>query len=121
MEEHIFVTVNGLRVKIKMPYKLARQTRMQSDWEKIRMCRESVKRKLREAERKCVQNEIYNSNKSRSMWKVIRDCVPRKETTELNYSRNVEELAEDFNVFFTSMGSELEQQKLQLNLLPSII
>ena len=31
MEEHIFVTVNGLRVKIKMPYKLARQTRMQSD------------------------------------------------------------------------------------------
>ena len=51
-----------------------------------------------------MQNEIYNSNKSRSMWKVIRDCVPRKETTKLNYSRNAEELAEDFNVIFTSMG-----------------
>ncbi len=40
-------------------HKFARQTRMQSDWQKFRMCRESVKRKLREAERKYVQNEIY--------------------------------------------------------------
>ena len=68
-----------------------------------------------------MQNEIYNSNKSQSMWKVIRRCVSRKEITELNYSRNVEELAEEFNVtvFFTSMG--LKQQRLQLNLLPLII
>ena len=36
------------------------------------MCRESVKRKLREAERKYVQNEICNSNKSKSLWKIIR-------------------------------------------------
>ncbi len=95
-------------------HKIARQTRMQSDWEKFRMCRESVKRKLREAERKYVQNEIYNSNKSRSMWKVIRDCVPRKETTELNYSRNVEELAEEFNVFFTSMGVRAAEAAAEL-------
>ena len=85
-------------------HKLARQTWMQSPWEKFHMCQDSVKRKLREAERKLVQSEIYNSNEIRSMWKVIRYCVPRKEITELNYSRNVEELAEEFNVFFTSMG-----------------
>ena len=51
------------------------------------MCRVSVNRKLREAERKCVQNEIYNSSKRRSMWKVVRHCVPCKEIAELNYSR----------------------------------
>lgn len=67
-------------------HKLARQTRMESDWEKFRMCRESVKRKLREAERKHVQNEIYNANKRRSMWKVIRDCVPRKQILYMNGS-----------------------------------
>ncbi len=44
-------------------HNLARQTRTRSDWEKLPICRESVKRKLREAEIKYVQNEIYNSNK----------------------------------------------------------
>ena len=53
------------------------------------MCRVSVNRKQREAERKRVQNEfeMYNSNKRRSMWKVVRHCVPRKEIAGLNYSR----------------------------------
>ena len=42
--------------------------------------------KLREAEREYVQNEILkNSDETRSMWKIMRSCVPRKETTELNY------------------------------------
>ncbi len=95
-------------------HKIGRQTRMQSDWEKFHMCRESVKRKLRGAERKYVQNEIYISNKSRSMWKVIRDCVPHKETTELNHLRNVEELAEEFNVFFTSMGVRAAEAAAEL-------
>ena len=84
-------------------HKLAWQTRVESDWKKFRMGRESVKRKLREAERIYVQNEICNSNKSRSMWKVLSDCVPRKETTKPNYSR-VEELVEAFNVFFTCIN-----------------
>ena len=84
-------------------HKLAWQTRVESDWKKFRICRESVKRKLREAERIYVQNEICNSNKSRSMWKVIRDCVPRKETTEPNYSR-VEELVEAFKEAPYSFG-----------------
>ena len=44
-----------MKSKIKL-HKLARQTRMQSDWEKFRTCRQTVKRKLREVEREYMQN-----------------------------------------------------------------
>ena len=92
---------------------------MQSDWEKFRTCRQTAKRKLREAEREYVQNEIHkNSDETRSMWKVIRSCNPRKETTELNYSRNIRELVEEFKALLHHWA--LEQQRLQLNSLLSI-
>ena len=63
-------------------HKLARQTRMQSHWKKFRMCRNSVKRKLREVERKHVKNEIYNSNKKRSVRKVTAGIVFRANRSE---------------------------------------
>ena len=47
------------------------------------------------------------------MWKVIRYCVPRKETTEPNYSR-VEELVEALNVFITSMGVRAAETAAEL-------
>lgn len=59
---------------------------------------------------KHVQNEIHNGYKRLSVRKVIRDCVTRKEITDLNYLRNVEELAEEFNVFLHQR--ELAQQRL---------
>ena len=96
-------------------YKLARQTRMPSDWKKFRTCRQTVKRKPREAEREYVQNEIHkNCDETRFMWKVMRSCVPRKETTELNYSRNIRELSEELNAFFTSVGVRATETAAEL-------
>jgi hypothetical protein len=37
------------------------------------------------------------------MWKVIRNCVSRKETTKPSYSGDVKKLANEFNTFFTSV------------------
>ena len=62
-------------------HKFARLTRMPADWEKYRALRHKVKCKLRQAEKDYVHNEIYNNPNIASMWKVIRNCVPRKETT----------------------------------------
>ena len=38
------------------------------------------------------------------MWKVIRNCIPSKEKSRPVYSRDMTELANEFNEFFTSVG-----------------
>ena len=42
-------------------HKLARRTKMKTDWENYRVCRQAVKKALRESERKYVQNEIHKN------------------------------------------------------------
>jgi hypothetical protein len=83
-------------------HKLARRTEMTTDWENYRVCRQAVKKALRESERKYVQNEIHKNLNRSSMWKVISNCLPRKESTEHKYSRNITELVEEFNYFHDS-------------------
>ena len=39
------------------------------------------------------------------MWKAIRNCIPRKETTQPIYTRDVKLLANEFNEFFTTVGA----------------
>ena len=52
----------------------------------------AVKCKLRQAEKDYVHDEIYNNPNIASMWKVIWNCVPRKETTKPSYSGDVKKL-----------------------------
>ncbi|CAB4002993.1 Hypothetical predicted protein [Paramuricea clavata] len=98
----------------KRLHKFARLTRMPSDWEKYRALRDKVKCKLRQAEKDYVHNEIYNNPNIASMWKVIRNCVPRKETTKPSYSGDVKKLANEFNTFFTSVGINTSATALAL-------
>ena len=45
-----------------------------------------IKIKLCEAERQYLQREIYNNKDRYSMWKAIRNCIPRKEATQPVYT-----------------------------------
>ena len=78
------------------------------------MCREKVKSKLREAEKEYMYNQIHNNPKKTSMWKVIRNYIPRKETTKPIYSRNIKTLADEFNIFFTSVGVKASEASAAL-------
>ncbi len=46
-------------------HKLARRTKMTTDWENYRVCRQAVKKALRESEREYVQNEIHKKLRSK--------------------------------------------------------
>ena len=82
-------------------HKIARHTGCALDWDRYRLCKKQVKEKLKEAEKNFVQKKIHNSNNNKnSLWKIIRECVPKKEMSCPTYSRNVSVLANEFNDFF---------------------
>jgi hypothetical protein len=66
-----------------------------------------IKIKLCEAERQYLQREIYNNKDRYSMWKAIRNCIPRKEATQPVYTWDIKLLANEFNEFFTTVGNDL--------------
>ena len=83
--------------------KTARSTKLATDWEIYRNLREEVKSKLRV--RKDVWEELENSHNMNSKWKIIRNCIPRKESTQRVYTKDMKEVqANEFNQFFTSVG-----------------
>ena len=84
------------------------------DWEHYRWCRNEVKRRLFDAERNYVQKEINDNQSSSAMWKVIRICIPTKEKSRPVYLRNVTELANEFNEFFTSVGARAAAESKRL-------
>ena len=55
-------------------------------------------------------------------WKVIRSCIPRRETTQQVYTRDLKEVADEFNQFFTSVGARASKASRSLlnvhNLVP---
>lgn len=48
------------------------------------------------------------------MWKVVRKCVPRNGISKPVYTKDMKELADEFNVFYTSVGLKAmeESQKI---------
>ena len=72
---------------------------------KITASRTDVKMKLRMAERQYLQEEIHNNKKGNSMWKAIRNCIPRKDITQPVYTGDVNLLANELNEFFTTVGA----------------
>ena len=81
--------------------KCARCTGLPVDGELYRDSRKAVKIRLRKAE-----HEYINTS---SQWKLIRNCLPRKETTQQVYTREVREVAEEFNEFFVSFGAKASE------------
>ncbi|CAB3990024.1 Hypothetical predicted protein [Paramuricea clavata] len=57
------------------------------------------------------------------MWKVIRRCVPRKKVSQPVYTRDMKELADEFNIFYTSVGVKAAEESKKIaiaNNLPSV-
>ena len=95
-------------------HKIARQTNNALDWESFRLSREEVQKKLRDAEKAYVQSEIHNNQEPNAMWKVIRNCIPRTEVSQPVDSRDMKELADEFNEFFTSVGAKAAEESKKL-------
>ena len=94
--------------------RIARQTKSPRDWEFYRASRKHVKTCLGETERNFLQSEVQRCKKDTSKWKVIRNCIPRKESTRLAYSRDLKTLADEFNAFFTSLGAKAADDSASL-------
>ena len=93
--------------------KISKQTRSSEDWEIYRLSGESVKAQLRDSEREHAKTEL-NCKKTSSMWKVIRNCIPCKEISQPVYSRDLKDVAEEFNNFFTSVGTRVSEESTSL-------
>ena len=92
----------------------ARRPDMPLDLELYRGLREEVKTKLGEAEKGYIKEELERSRNTRSKWKVIRSCIPRRETTHQVYTRDLKEVADEFNQFFTSVGAKASEASKSL-------
>ena len=51
---------------------------------------------------------LFDQNTS-SQWKLIGNCLPRKEATQQVYTREVKAVAEEFNEFFVSVGAKASE------------
>ena len=102
----------------------ARQTRLPADWEEYRSSREKVKSELRNAEKEFVKKKLEKSKSTSSKWKVIRNCIPRRESSQPVYTKDLKDIANEFNQFFTSVGgkaSKDSQSLIDLHNLPQLL
>ena len=85
--------------------KVFRATNNMDDWVKYKNLTNSVKFNLRNAESNHVRTPIEHcKGNSRSTWKVIKSCIPAKESTKLCYQNDHRRIAEEFNTYFPSVG-----------------
>ncbi|CAB3984845.1 Hypothetical predicted protein [Paramuricea clavata] len=78
--------------------KKARSTKLTTDWEMYRTLRKEVKSKLRDAEREYIRKELEHShNTNQSGRYIINNCIPRKESTQQVYTKDMKEVANEFN------------------------
>ena len=94
--------------------KRARQTRLSVDWEEYRSSRDRVKSELRNAEKEFVKRKLESSKSTNSKWKVIQNCIPRRESSKPVYTRDLKEITNEFNQFFTSVGTSASQDSQSL-------
>lgn len=96
-------------------HKLARVTKLPTDWDNFYLARNKVKNMLRSAEKAHVRGEIRkNNNNKNSLWKVTRKCLPRTEVSQPVYSKDAKTLANEFNAFFTSVGPSVSEASKSL-------
>ena len=71
--------------------------------------------KIRQAETEAFRNNITRNKANKaSLWKTIRSCLNPYGNCSLSYSRECEEIANDFNEYFTSVVDKAARQAEQL-------
>ena len=70
---------------------------------------------INEAEKLFVGNEIeQNKDNSRAIWKTIRRYLPNKSDGKLNPMSNAKGKANEFNLYFSSVGSSTAEAVMKL-------
>ena len=107
--------IKELMLKRDESLKHARMTKHPSDWEAYRILRQQVKSNIRATESKYVREEITTnqSNKS-SVWKIVRQCLNPYGSSNLQYSRDTQEVSNTFNEYFVSVGGTAANKAKQL-------
>ena len=91
------------------------QTRSETVCPEYKDSRKNVKRALIDAERKHTYQEVQsNKSNSRSLWKVINNTVPSKFQEKNVYSKYLKTVANDFNSYFSAVGSRIADAVAQL-------
>ena len=94
--------------------KIAKKTNSPQDWQTYRAKRNKGKVLLHEAEREPVQSPFISCQKNSSKWTVIKNCIPRKESTQAVYSRDVKIIANKFNELFFTVGARVAEASASL-------
>ena len=103
-----------MRVRDKL-HQYYYQSRNWTDWSNYKFVRNTVKSKLRDSEKHYVNNQISKcQNNPGALWKVINQTLPRKEKSHLMYSKDTQSLAEEFNIYFSTVGEKTVQIMKQL-------
>ena len=88
-----------LYIAVKTNVQVCRATNNTEDWVRYKNSRNSVKFNLRNAESNHVRTQIEHcKGNSRSTWKVIKSCVPAKESTKLCHQNDHRRIAVEFNI-----------------------
>ena len=97
-------------------------THNEFDWAEYKISRNSVKKALIEAEKHHTYQEVQNKmNNSRSLLKVINNIVPSKTQEKLVYSKDLKTVANEFNLYFSSVGGRTAEAVAKLALENNII
>jgi hypothetical protein len=87
------------------------------DWTTYKNARQSVKIALKNAEKEYVRGEVLaHKNNTTSLWKIISRCIPSKERKIQCYSKDSEQIANEFNQFFIAVGEKTANAAAQVAL-----
>ena len=87
------------------------------DWTSFKNARQSVKIALKNAEKEYVRGEVLaHKNNTTSLWKIISRCIPSKERKIQCYSKDSEQIANEFNQFFIAVGEKTANAAAQVAL-----
>ena len=87
------------------------------DWSTYKNVKQSVKTALKNAEKEYVRGEVLaNKSNTTSLWKIINGCIPSKERKIQRYSKDSEQIANEFNKFFIVVGEKTANAAAQVAL-----
>lgn len=90
--------------------RLARETNDPAMWSGYRnfMLRREAKREIRLVQREFVEQQIrQNPDKTRSIWKTIRSCIPKQPMNVKSFTKDDQTVANESNKFFSSVGKSM--------------
>ena len=85
------------------------------DWIKFKEASTLVKVTLNNDEQDYIRNEVHSlKDNPGSLWKIIKSSIPSKEQESQVYNKDPEEMANEFNHFFASVGKNAAESAAQL-------